>query len=793
MKFPIVDAYLVTPEDSASGRVGICTNTTAPGQVLNELEMENRKDISVLGSLIVNRDGTERMILNALVHPTVQIIILFSEETITFSPSTNLLLALQYGIDPKASNQIRQGKAASSHYPNLSEKILDAFRENILVLPLFMYKNDFSKQVVTDYINWIKPKISEEMYEYLNEMNGSEKIYYNKLNKLVKMVSKLEVAPKQEIQLDAKDFQHLQPPVIELPEVAVKPRVPFKVSHETGVLRLDIKVGEETFFIQGTDEFLLEFSFMKFLGEKKDLIPSDVQLFLGAELARVNTELKDNISAEPFVEYEDIIGATEIPMKPIVGLVPDEEYYYKINIKNDQVAVQCLAFDVCEEVWEIHAKSVASFLKFIGEKNRFQKYKMDLLHRLDVGSQIARAVIATQGGYSFMQDFYNLFKINTERLPFFYGDSETFIDGHKKALMHIYTAGLTEQHADEHKGLARTSSILIAFREAEKAFESIPRIYQQGKISIPEMREQYKNQLLRFDHDGNYSYGERTRAYYGFDQLARASEKLKANPNAAYVTQRFDPTHDMGTEINPETGKVEFTHDPCLTHDVFWINNGKLFSFHVARAHNTVNAYPENVLGLHDAYVMTIRKELGLETGDMFMLSSRANILMLTEEQRTKKILAEPSKGVQTKSVASGPYQLNGTATNEIPERTVSCWFGALQENTNKPTSRFLEKFQNYNGVNILDRAITYLKDKGLSHNNPVLSAYDPKNDDPQGEHLISLQVNVYGKKVYATCVFINRSHANVAADRALINYVATEHSKRLGVPLGDATIFYIS
>ncbi len=793
MKFPIVDAYLITPEEGAAGRIGICTNTSAPGQVFNDIDAENRTLVSVLGSLIVNRDGTERMILNSLVHPTLQFIILFSEETITFSPSTNLLLALQNGIDPAASNQIRQGKAASSHYPNLSEKILDAFRENIIVLPMFIYKNDFSKEVVAKYLEWIKPKIGDKLYETLAKLNGSEKIYFDKLNKVIKLVSELPVKEKAAVNLDPKDFQHLQPPIIELPEVAEKPKVPFKVSRNGNLIRLDIKVGDDVYFIEGGDEFLLEFSLMRFLGDKRKLISHQDQLYLGAELGRVNCEIKDGIATEPFVDHEDVNGTIQVDLKSQAATIPDEEYYYKIGQKNGNVTVQCLAFDVCKEVYELHAKSVPSFLKFINEKNRFQDYKMDMLHRADVGSQIGRAVIALQGGYSFIQDFYNLFKINTEKLPFNVTDAETFIDGHKGVLTHIYISGLTEQHADEHKGLARTSSVLVVFREPEKAFENIPRLYQQGQLGIPELREQYKAQLLRFDHDGNYSYGERTRSYYGYDQLTRAGERLKVDPSRAYVVQRFDPTHDMGTEIDPETGKVEFTHDPCLTHDIFWIDNGKLFSFHIARAHNTVNAYPENIFGLHDAYVMTVREALGLETGDMYMLSSRANILMLNEEQRTKKILAEPSKGVQTKSVKSGPYQVaSEEASKEIPEHGVSYWYGAMQEETKRPESERIAKFEDYAGVNILDRAIQYLADKGLSHNNPILTEYNPRNEDPQGDWLVSFQANVYAGKVYTTAVFANRSHENLEEDKMLINYLSTQYAQRLQRPLGDATIFYV-
>jgi len=43
--------------------------------------------------------GTERMIINSLVHPTLKYIIFVSEESFTFVPGTNLLQAILKGFD----------------------------------------------------------------------------------------------------------------------------------------------------------------------------------------------------------------------------------------------------------------------------------------------------------------------------------------------------------------------------------------------------------------------------------------------------------------------------------------------------------------------------------------------------------------------------------------------------------------------------------------------------------------------------------------------------------------------
>ncbi len=163
-QFPLIDALLYMPKDAGNARVGICTNTTAAGQVYNEIDDDLRDQTAVLGTLIVSRDGAERMILNSLAHPTLQYIILFSEESLTFSPSTNLLQALQYGFEPKTSgNFIKNGKAASAQYPNLSKTILDTFRQQIIVLPIFMFASDYSHSVIESYLAWLKPRVPKEL------------------------------------------------------------------------------------------------------------------------------------------------------------------------------------------------------------------------------------------------------------------------------------------------------------------------------------------------------------------------------------------------------------------------------------------------------------------------------------------------------------------------------------------------------------------------------------------------------------------------------------------------------
>jgi hypothetical protein len=103
-----------------------------------------------------------------------------------------------------------------------------------------------------------------------------------------------------------------------------------------------------------------------------------------------------------------------------------------------------------------------------------------------------------------------------------------------------------------------------------------------------------------------------------------------------------------------------------------------------------------------------------------------------------------------------------------------------------------ITRLQNFEGVDTLERAVSYLHERGGSHNNPILSTHQAGKTDAQADHLAFYQANVFGKKVYATAVFTNHA-PNLADDLRLTSAIATAFSKRLGVALGDASIFYIN
>jgi hypothetical protein len=807
--FPLVEAILIQPEEGTEGLIGICSNTTAPGQVLNELPESLRKTVAVIGPLIVSRDGGERMIVNALAHPTLRFLVLFSEESTTFVPSTNLLLALMNGFDPqKIGNYIQGGLAASAHYPSITPKIFDEFRKTIVVIPAYMPKHAEGKAVIEAYLAWLAPKVSAEVFACVKSMQENSKIYYDALKKLLTTLGNEPVQEKPRVSLDAKDFQHLQPPKIPLVGSLISFPVSFLVTREGKLMRVVFDCHGKRMTIAGNDPFMIGYSIMKHLGDDKRFLSPRDQLLLGAELGRVSTEIVNDIAVDSFVRCNSPSfqrrgsggGVQErneenIPLQSNLELTMDTRYYYKVNAKQGKISVMCLAFDVCESVFELLAEAPSLIIDRLAKENRFERYAMDILHRIDVGTQIGRAAIAAKLGYSFIQDFAALFKINTSILPTVTVEGDTFLDVHKGVLRRIYTEGITEEHGDPWKGLARTACVLAIYRNASVALASMPALYRQGDQDPQTVRENYKHQLLRFDHDGSYSYGERTRSYFGYDQLTRVSEILKNDRSRAAIIQRFDPAKDMGSFVDPDTGKEKYTHDPCLTHDIFFIRDEKLHSFHIARAHNTVNAYPENVFGLFDAYDTTIARHLGIPSGDMFMLSNRANILLLTEEQRAKKILSEPSKPVGNLDASIGPYMMSGTAAPESAYGGIAMSVQPIFSCTHRPDHPTLDVLESYAGVNTIEKAIQYLLTKGAMHNNITLSEYIPGTSDAQADQLAFLQMNVLGKKVSLTMVWMNHGIHQKEHDIAMGNFIATTLRDRLGAKydFGDLTYFSVA
>lgn len=768
MKFPVLEAFLVQPNEGKEGKIGICTNTIAPTQVINEIPINNRKDVIVLGSLVVSRDGTERMIINCLAHPNIEYLILFGEETLSFRPSSNLLLALMNGYDEeKNGNVIINGKGIAHQYPSISKTLLDKFRKKVKVIPLFTGLN--SNEIVKEYLNFKDNNLSDDIIKLIRDIRSKKKIYFDSLNLFIEKLSKLPNKPI-EIELDLDEFAHLCPPIISINEEVEKRIVPFRVDEENGLISANICLNGKCKKFVGEDSFLIAYTIMKNLECK--LMPIEA-LLLGAELSRVEMQIKtgDKFSLFSVPNCGQKGELVELEKRTI--LKADKKFYYKILLKENKICVQSLTHDTCEKVFELQSKKLLPILEKIAKENRFEEYEQKYLHMFDVGIETARAAIALNENKSFFQDFRNIFAINKDKLSMHIIEGDSFLKVHQGIITNLYTEGLTISHPDEHKGTMRSGTVLAVFRK--NSLNHLPAMYQTGKISTTQMREEYKQQLLSKEAIGTYTYGSRTRSHFGFDQLEKAAQCLKENKY--YVIQRFDYLDDMTVKM--EDGRLKSSKDPCLTHDIYFVSGGRLHSFHIARAHNIINAYPENIFGLHDAYDRFIAQRIGIELGDMCMLSSRANILLLTEEQKAKRIINEPAKPSQEVDVSIGPYKISNEKFLGIGYKSLDL----IERNSTNHES--LKNLENYFGENIIYKAIRYLKLKGVKHNNPIIGEFYPGK---QIGRLVFFQCNDRGGKLNSTAVFLSYNKE----DENLCHYLSTIYKNELGIKLGRLNIFWI-
>lgn len=794
--FPLIDANLLLPDGfnwlSETGCIWITTNTVAPWEAINSIPQHLRLKISVIWSLITNRDWAERVILNSLAHPSLTHLILFWEETWAFRPSTNILKAIMYWYKSWDDHQIKNSVAIWANYPNINENVLEAFRQNITLLPIFKSPNQKeADSVVMEYLEFIKSRIPELAYNFLLETNTTGKILYDKLTKLIDIIPQ-STSNKTWYTLDAKDFSSLQPPKIflepasfEVPNFDLK----FEVKVKDGAVFMTFVFNNKTYWIIWNSSWQIAKTFASFTNENNLSIPALQQLILWTELSRAELEIVSDVKSSPIIKTVSVDNK-QIELLELTdsnSFSEDKEFYYKIFVreKSSEVAIQCLAYDKCIDVFELVAKNIQEMILKLAELNRFADYDGAILHRIDTWIELVKAFAAKDNKWIYIQDGKWILRINENNTVLAIWDAGNFLWVHKALITRTLGEWLQEMHADEIKWICRATTSLWIYRWA-RSLSIMPAFYQMWSQTTQEIRDAYKEQLLRKDNDWSYSYWERTRTHFWFDQLLEAPENIKNK--WYYIIQRFDPTVDMWFVM--KDWKEKSTKDPCLTHDIYFVQNWKLQSFHIARAHNLVNAYPENIFWLHDAYDTLIAEQLWLEIWDTYMLSSRANILLLNEEMKAKAIINEPSKPYEETDKSSWPFVIkNYTKAG----KWVSYVEWEIQETTTTPENEILEKLLNYKWVDEIEKVITYIKKKWPKHNNPLLTDYYAEKEFSYKSWMPFLQINAVWGKIYATWVFLNRDNSEVKWDILLVQYIATRIAKELNLPLGKYLIFNIN
>jgi thymidylate synthase len=89
------------------------------------------------------------------------------------------------------------------------------------------------------------------------------------------------------------------------------------------------------------------------------------------------------------------------------------------------------------------------------------------------------------------------------------------------------------------------------------------------------------------------AYGHRLRSHFGFDQIRRAVDALKADPDTRQVAlQLWDPT----TDLPFEDGRPQTCDVPCNVTSLLKVREGRLHWTQVMRSNDIVRGFPYNVI-----------------------------------------------------------------------------------------------------------------------------------------------------------------------------------------------------
>jgi thymidylate synthase len=106
----------------------------------------------------------------------------------------------------------------------------------------------------------------------------------------------------------------------------------------------------------------------------------------------------------------------------------------------------------------------------------------------------------------------------------------------------------------------------------------------------------WNTQLPKFAGDSTIlhgAYGYRLRQHFGFDQLSRAYQALKHNPDSRQVILQI---WDGSIDFPDETGKAQSSDIPCNVSSLLKIRNGKLEWTQVIRSNDLFLGLPHNLV-----------------------------------------------------------------------------------------------------------------------------------------------------------------------------------------------------
>lgn len=159
--------------------------------------------------------------------------------------------------------------------------------------------------------------------------------------------------------------------------------------------------------------------------------------------------------------------------------------------------------------------------------------------------------------------------------------------------------------------------ITIKFKNFMKNYQNIFWVdYPKSSILNESGLQEYAQQLQNKEKGTFcYTYGNRFRAYFGYDQFLILIDKLKNNKNSRRaVSYTYDVKNDS---FNEEI--------PCLQMIQLQIYDNKLFMTVYFRSNDITFAYSSNMYGLMELYKFFM-KELHLDLGELYYVCSNPHI-----------------------------------------------------------------------------------------------------------------------------------------------------------------------
>lgn len=436
-------------------------------------------------------------------------------------------------------------------------------------------------------------------------------------------------------------------------------------------------------------------------------------------------------------------------------------------------------------------------LRLLLEKDWFGRHAQRLEHLGYVAIMLARAAYAARTGYGFTQDK------PLDRSD----DVRRNVDGKLNAAVVIQGRTLDEVWKRAVRNLADHG--LITRTQKGRVVENwctLLRLPAMGSLTIPPEYPATEDNISAYAEeffakrpegsDEEYTYGDRMCHHYGHDQVADLVRRLRARPDLAHPSQRYDPWTDLGR-----------SHIPCLAFDVWFLWNGRLHTLQITRAHDIYGAMPQNALGVARGWAKRIADGLGVQRGDLVFLSTSNNYRVADDGEAVARVLETPEPGNAFESELAVRV-CPGEPSRYDPYVPISAVykerFGdetdldtALMAGTLAAETEIGRRLRTHRGFDQIRAFADHLsaalrKNRHYRTQYGLLSPRDPWLDrDAEATDLLSLQLRNQLGRLHAAAVFVN-SPADLRTQLSVVAAVQREAARLTDHPPGSVYVLNV-